>query len=78
MLLDPRIQVQIYGNNGFVYVVPANFPLSGRPGLRGLFTSDGAAGLVGIAHNQQLVTGSMGSSLALPVSIPENSIVVAG
>lgn len=77
MILDPRIQVQIYSGRGFVYLVPADFPLSGRPGLTRLFSTDGAAGLAGIAHHQLLVTGAMGASLSLPASIPENSIVLA-
>ena len=77
MLLDTRIQVQIYSGRGFVYVDPVDFPLSGRPGLTPLFSNDGAAGLAGIAHHQMLVTGAMGSTLALPASIPENSIVLA-
>lgn len=77
MLLDTRIQVLIYSGRGFIYLSPDDFPLSGRPGLTSLFSSDGAAGIAGIAHHQQLVTGAMGSTLPLPASIPENSIVLA-
>lgn len=77
MYRDTRIQAVIEAGQGYVFVPPSAFPLSGRPSIADMFTDNATSGLVGIAHSNQLISAGLGATNTLPAVIPENSIVVA-